>query len=45
MTDKTRYRFDDLKAACAPDWRAYIQHDFVARLEIDFWAMGLERRD
>lgn len=26
------YRFDDLKAACQADWRAYIEHDFVRRL-------------
>lgn len=32
MTDDTQYRFSDLKAACETDWRAYIQHDFVAQL-------------
>ena len=32
MTDATQYRFDDLKTACETDWRAYIQHDFVAQL-------------
>lgn len=26
------YSFDDLKNACATDWKAYIQHDFVRRL-------------
>lgn len=26
------YRFDDLKAACQDDWRAYIEHDFVRAL-------------
>lgn len=26
------YRFDDLKAACAHEWRAYIEHEFVRRL-------------
>ena len=32
MSDAPRDRFDDLKAACANDWQAYIQHEFVAQL-------------
>ena len=32
MSNAPRYCFDDLKAACANDWQAYIQHEFVAQL-------------
>ena len=32
MSTSANYQFTDLIAACQPDWQAYIQHDFVARL-------------